>query len=77
MALKIKRPHLREIREKNRIGILRMLRTSEMVSRPMIANSLGLSKMSVSRLVRELMSEGICIALGEKTAETVLGDVLM
>ena len=73
MALKIKRPHLREIREKNRIGILRMLRTSEMVSRPMIANSLGLSKMSVSRLVRELMSEGICIAVGGENSRNSLG----
>ena len=73
MALKIKRPHLREIREKNRLGILRMLRNSEMVSRPMIADSLGLSKMSVSRLVRDLMSEGICIAIGGENSSKSLG----
>ena len=50
-----------------------MLRNSEMVSRPMIADSLGLSKMSVSRLVRDLMSEGICIAIGGENSSKSLG----
>ena len=52
MSLKINRPHLTEIRDKNKVAILGMLRSGAAISRPEIAESLNLSLMSVSRLVK-------------------------
>ena len=49
MSFKINRPHLTEIRDKNKIAILGMLRSGVAISRPEIAESLNLSLMSVSR----------------------------
>ena len=60
MSFKINRPHLTQIRDKNKVAILGMLRSGAAISRPEIAESLNLSLMSVSRLVKELVSEGIC-----------------
>ena len=73
MSFKINRPHLTEIRDKNKVAILGMLRSGVAISRPEIAESLNLSLMSVSRLVKELVSEGICRSDGERSSNRVLG----
>ena len=60
----IKRPHLRAIREKNRLNILKLLRSKKSISKPQIAELLNLSPMTVSRLVRDLLDEGVSISSG-------------
>ena len=69
----IRRPHLRAIREKNRINILKLLRTKKSVSKPQIAELLNLSPMSVSRLVRDLVNEGVCISSGPINNDKSIG----
>lgn len=61
MERKPKRPHLRQIRNRNKLAVLHILRGRGLVSRPQMAESLGVSMMSVSRLVKELVTEGICL----------------
>ena len=61
MERKPKRPHLRQIRNRNKVAVLHILRGGGFVSRPQMAESLGVSMMSVSRLVKELVTEGICL----------------
>ena len=61
MERKPKRPHLRQIRNRNKVAVLHILRGKGLVSRPQMAESLGVSMMSVSRLVKELVTEGICL----------------
>ncbi len=56
MSFKIKRPHLAEICDKNKVAILGMLRSGAAVSRPEIAESLNLFLVPVSRLVKEVVS---------------------
>ena len=56
MSFKVKRPHLTEIRDKNKVAILGMLRSGAAVSRPEIAESLNLFLVPVSRLVKEVVS---------------------
>ena len=73
ISFKVKRPHLAEIRDKNKVAILGMLRSGAAVSRPEIAESLNLSLMSVSRLVKELVNEGICRSDGDRTSDRILG----
>ena len=73
MSFKINRPHLTEIRDKNKVAILGMLRSGAAISRPEIAESLNLSLMSVSRLVKELVNEGICRSDGERSSNRMLG----
>ena len=69
----IRRPHLRAIREKNRINILKLLRTKKSISKPQIAELLNLSPMSVSRLVRDLVNEGVCISSGPINNDKSIG----
>ena len=57
MSFKIKRPHLAEICDKNKVAILGMMRSGAAVSQPEIAESLNLFLMPVSRLVKEVVSE--------------------
>ena len=73
MSFKINRPHLTEIRDKNKVAILGMLLSGAAVSHPDIAESLNLSLVSVSRLVKELVSEGICRLDGDITSNRMLG----
>ena len=73
MKNKIKRPHLRAIREKNRMSILKLLRSKKSISKPQIAKLLSLSPMSVSRLVRDLVNEGICISSGPISNDRSIG----
>ena len=73
MTFKISRPHLTEIHDKNKVAILGMLRSGAAVSRPDIAGSLNLSLMSVSRLVKELVSEGIWRSDGDIASIRMLG----
>ena len=73
MSFKVKRPHLTEIRDKNKVARLGMLRSGAAVSRPEIAVSLNLSLMSVSRLVKELVSEGICRSVGDRASDRIVG----
>ena len=73
MSFKVSRPHLTEIRDKNKVAILGMFRSGAAVSRPDIAKSLNLSLMSVSRLVKELAREGICRSDGDITSNRILG----
>ena len=40
MSFKVSRPHLTEIRDKNKVAILGMLRSGAAISRPDIANRL-------------------------------------
>ena len=61
MDRKPKRPHLRQIRNRNKVSALHLLRGRGLVSRPQMAESLGVSMMSVSRLVKELVTDGICL----------------
>ena len=73
MSFKVSRPHLTEIRDKNKVAILGMLRSGAAISRPDIAESLNLSLMSVSRLVKELVTEGICRSDGDINSNRMLG----
>ena len=50
-----------------------MLRSGAAISRPDIAESLNLSLMSVSRLVKELVTEGICRSDGDINSNRMLG----
>ena len=73
MERKPKRPHLREIRNRNKVAVLHILRGRGLVSRPQMAESLGISMMSVSRLVKELFTDGICLIDEGKNKKGALG----
>ena len=72
MSFKVSRPHLMEIRDKNKVAILSMLRSGTAVSNPNIAESLNLSVVSVSRFLKELVSEGICRSDGDIISNRML-----
>lgn len=57
---KIKRPHLRGIRNQNRALLLRTLRIHGAISRQELAEKMKLTPASISRIVKELIAEGIC-----------------
>ncbi|HEY3363533.1 MAG TPA: ROK family transcriptional regulator [Symbiobacteriaceae bacterium] len=57
------------IRQSNRVAILRYLRAGGAVSRPQIAEAVGLSRPTVANLVDELVAEGLVreVGLGQST----------
>ena len=73
MSFKVSRPHLTEIRDKNKVAILGMLRSGAAVSRQTLPNHSICPLMSVSRLVKELVGEGICRSDGDITSNRMLG----
>ena len=58
--LQAKRPHLADIRGRNRALLLRTLARRGAMSRQELADRTGLTNASVSRISRELIEEGFC-----------------
>ena len=52
-------PSVKEIREKNRKKVLGVIYRHHPIARVDIARMLGLSKVSVTRIVNELLDEGL------------------
>ena len=56
----VKRHHLRDIRTRNRTRLLRLLFSNGALSRHELNERTGLTLASISRITKELISEGIC-----------------
>lgn len=59
-AKAIKRPHLRDIRDRNRVLVFGELLKGNGVSRHDLSGKAGLTHASISRITKELIDEGIC-----------------
>ena len=59
-AKETKRPHLRDIRDRNRNLVLSALLRGSGVSRHDLTSKTGLTHASVSRITMELIDEGLC-----------------
>ncbi len=71
--MQTKRPHLRVIRVRNRALLLRQLHKHGAVSRHDLRDRTGLTQASISRITRELITEGICFEDHSYHAHTKLG----
>ena len=56
----VKKHHLRDIRTRNRTRLLRLLFSNGALSRHELNELTGLTLASISRITKELISEGIC-----------------
>jgi predicted NBD/HSP70 family sugar kinase len=68
-----KRPHLRDIRDRNRNLVLRELLRTSGVSRHDLTGKTGLTHASVSRITKELIEEGLCYEGAAYRADNQLG----
>ena len=68
-----KRPHLRDIRTKNRALLLGHLLEEGAISRHDLSLRTGLTQASISRITKELIAEGICCEGNPYRAEKRLG----
>ena len=69
----IKRPHLRDIRNRNRVLVFGELLKGSGVSRHDLSRKTGLTHASVSRITKELIDEEICYEGAAYRAENRLG----
>ncbi len=72
-AKAIKRPHLRDIRDRNRVLVFGELLKGNGVSRHDLTGKTGLTHASISRITKELIDEGICYEGAAYRAENQLG----
>jgi predicted NBD/HSP70 family sugar kinase len=69
----VKRPHLRDIRDRNRVLVFGELVKGNGVSRHDLSGKTGLTHASISRITKELIDEGICYEGAAYRAENQLG----
>lgn len=72
-AKAIKRPHLRDIRDRNRVLVIGELLKGNGVSRHDLSGKTGLTHASISRITKELIDEGICYEGAAYRAENQFG----
>jgi len=68
-----KRPHLNDIRTNNRAKILELLLQSNALSRKDLGLQLNLTNATISRITKELISEGVCCESEPYRSENQLG----